>query len=1017
VSQLALFLLGPPRLERNGRPVEIVRRKAVALLAYLAVTAENHTRDSLANLLWPEYDQRRARADLRRTLSVLNKALAGAWLTIEHDRVGLNQQADFWLDVTYFQRRLAECQTHGHPPDEVCAACLPPLIEAVTLYRDDFLAGFTLSDSANFDEWQFFQTEQLHLQLAHALEKLVRCYHNRGEFEPALTYAQHWLGLDPLHEPAHRLLMQLYAQTDQRAAALRQYQVCVQALENKLGIAPAAETTALYKQIRSGSLTGQPRHIDTPLLYGSGKQDLAPRHNLPIQPTPFIGRRRELTEIAQRLAEPDCRLLTLIGPGGVGKTRLALEAAGRTSAESFFSDGVYFVPLTPLGGVNSLISALGQALTISFYNPENFTDDPKRQLLDYLQQRKMLLVMDNFEHLLALSTSPAKGEIREEVDLLVDILQTAPGAKILITSQERLNIQAEWVLEIQGMRVPEEDVTEQLEEYSAVRLFLQNARRIQAGFTLPAADKPYLIRICRLVGGMPLGLQLAAGWVRQLSCREIAREIENNLDFLATSLRDLPERHRSLRAVFAHSWTLLSAEERRVYRQLSVFQGGFRRVAAEHVVGASLPLLSTLTDKSFLHKDAAGRYEMHQVLQQYAAEKLHEIPQEEADTQERHSDYYVVFLRPKTDELKGPKQKDALAEIGAEIENLRASWQWAVGHLKLAAIEQCVESLYDFYEMRGWIPEGVTAFGRAIEKLDSQIRAGATFDDTWDVVLARMMARKGAFFSRLGLVDQAQQLLQKSLETFRRQNVPKEIAFTLNYLGVVARMHGQYQQAKEMWQESQAIYRQLGQLWGVAWSLNFLGHLSGGLGEYRAAKKLLQESLEIRQEIGNRRGMAGSLNSLGYVLYLLGEYEAARPLLEQALAIRQEIGYRRGIAISLNYLGGVAGALGQLSESKQYFHEALKTVMDIRAIPLALDILVGLATTLVQEGNIEQGLELLRFPLYHSATAQEVRDKAQQLLTNLESSFSPEKIATTRRPTDIDSRQLEVAIIKLLAAQ
>ena len=1001
MPHLALYLLGPPRLERDGQPIEITRRKAVALLAYLAVTGERHSRDSLAALLWPEYDHRRARADLRRTLSVLNRALDGEWLVTDQDMVGLNRQADFWLDMTYFQRRLAECQRHGHAPTEVCAACLPPLTDAVSIYRDDFLAGFTLPDSANFDEWQFFQTERLHNDLGQALEHLVYCHTSLGEIDTALTYAQRWVEFDPLHEPAHRQLMRLYAQMNQRAAALRQYQLCLQTLKEEMNLEPAAETTALYEQIRLGELASHNTPPDAVAL----ALPATPLHNLPVQATPFIGRNSELSNIAQRLAAPVCHLLTLIGPGGVGKTRLAIEAANQALTDNHFPDGIFFVPLASSGRTDFLVSAIGQALKLSFYGPESFAENPTDQLLNYLRDRHILLVLDNFEYLLTSETGQANGG----VDMLVELIQTAPGIKILVTSQERLNLQAEWVLEIHGMRLPAEDETENLEAYSSVRLFLQNARRVQADFTLTEQDKPHLIRICQLMGGMPLGLQLAAAWVRQLSCQEIAQEIENNLDFLATSQRDVPERHRSLRAVFTHSWNLLSDEEQRVYRQLSVFQGGFKRSAAEQVAGASLPVLSALTDKSFLHKQASGRYEVHQVLRQYSAELLHEHPEEEEATQNRACAYYIAFIQAKAPALKGHKQKETLREIGEEIENLQANWRWAVQKGQLTAIEQFVDGLYHFYEMRGWVPEGVAAFGRALEALSDRCYAEDTPPETLELAMAKVMARQGALCLRVGATDKAYNLLQDSLTIFRRLNESGEIAFALNYLGSVARLQGDYEQTKALWHEGLAIFRELGDRWGVAWSLNFLGHLTAEQGDYLTAKQLLQESLEIHRRLGNQRGMAGALNSLGYTLYLLGEKEEARPLFVQALAIRREIGYRRGIAISLSHLGRVAGDLNELEESKNYLYEALKTVMDIRAIPLAIDVLVALAATLAKEGQTRQAVKLLEISLHHPAAGQEARDRAEQMLTRLNSSGASQAINQDA------AKQFEILVSALLA--
>jgi predicted ATPase/DNA-binding SARP family transcriptional activator/class 3 adenylate cyclase len=252
VSCLSLYLLGPPRIECDGVLITVDTRKAIALLAYVAITGEIHRRDALVNLLWPEYDQTRGRAALRRTLSALKKGVGGDWLDVDRETVGLNPGADIWLDVAQFRAHLAECPTHGHPASEVCSACLTPLTDAVELYRGDLLSGFTLKDSFNFDDWQFFQADALRRELADALERLVQCHSGRGEFEFAIGYARQWLALDRLDEAAHRALMRLYTWSGQRSAALRQYQECVRILGGALGVSPQEPTTALHDAIQEG---------------------------------------------------------------------------------------------------------------------------------------------------------------------------------------------------------------------------------------------------------------------------------------------------------------------------------------------------------------------------------------------------------------------------------------------------------------------------------------------------------------------------------------------------------------------------------------------------------------------------------------------------------------------------------------------------------------------------------------------------------------------------------------------
>ncbi|MCP4589222.1 MAG: hypothetical protein GY842_00620, partial [bacterium] len=358
-------------------------------------------------------------------------------------------------------------------------------------------------------------------------------------------------------------------------------------------------------------------------------------NNLPVQPTPFVGREAVLAEIAGRLHDPDCRLLTLLGPGGSGKTRLALET-GAAQLDNY-SHGVWFVPLAALQSVDAIVPTVARALGFSFYADAGGSagPDPQQQLLDYLRQKTMLIIMDNYEHLLSPLNPPMGGT--KGGDLVTDILKTAPDVKVLATSRARLNVQGEQLFPVAGMNFPAKDTLEQAAQYSAIKLFLGSARRVQPDFELTPANLADVARICRLVQGMPLGILLAAGWIEMLTPAEIAAEIGTSLDFLETDVRDVPARHRSMRAVFDHSWNLLTERERQVLHGLSVFRGGCTREAAQEITGASLRELMALVRKSLLHRASGGRYEMHELLRQYSAERLDQSPTESEAVRDRHS--------------------------------------------------------------------------------------------------------------------------------------------------------------------------------------------------------------------------------------------------------------------------------------------------------------------------------------------------------------------------------------------
>ncbi len=334
---------------------------------------------------------------------------------MEREKIALPQRDGLWVDVTALCDYLAQCERHGHGKEAVCPDCLPPLQEAVALHTDDFLAGFSLVDAPEFGVWQVQQAESLRREFAGALQRLAQGYVEGGDCTEAIPHARRWLEVDALHEPAQRMLMRLYAQSGDRAAALRQYEECVQILAVELGVQPEPETTTLYERIRSRRALAEARPQ-------AADPTVPPLQNLPEQLTPFIGRTRELELIQRRLADPHCRLLTIVGPGGIGKTRLAVQAAEQYL--DTFAGGVCFVDLTQVSSTDLLATAILHGVA-----PDEFGDaNALRRLQDVLRHRRLLLVLDNFEQLL------------EGADLLPDLLRSAPGLKIVVTSRERVHL-------------------------------------------------------------------------------------------------------------------------------------------------------------------------------------------------------------------------------------------------------------------------------------------------------------------------------------------------------------------------------------------------------------------------------------------------------------------------------------------------------------------------------------------------------------------------------------------------
>jgi predicted ATPase/DNA-binding SARP family transcriptional activator len=920
MSELRLYLFGLPRGERGGKALEIRRRKALALVAYLAATRQPHSRDGLAAMLWPDNDQSSALANLRRELSRLKNTLGDDVLLIDRLQVSLNPEANVWVDVDLFQRRIAFADGHAHAPDEPCGECRAALSEAVALYTDDFMAGFSLPEGLEFEEWQFFQAEGYRQSLAEGLQRLIGWVVVDGAFEEAVDLARRWVALDALHEPAQRQLMQLYAWSGQHAAALRQYEECRRLLEEELGVEPEPATTALFEAIRTRQLPlpagvgEQPSQAPAGVLPLPAALDATqgPPHNLPTQPTPFFGREPELAEIHRLLVEePDCRLLTLVGPGGIGKTRLGLEVAG--GALDAFNDGVFFVPLASVGEPEFISSAIGEALGFDFTGAA----PPRQQLLQHLAEKRMLLLMDNLEQIL------------EGAELLSELVRTAPYIKLLVTSRERLNLQEEWTFELGGLSCPElgpdalPPDLEALEAHSAASLFLQRAHqatagRVGAGPSLSAEDAPAIARICHLVDGMPLGLELAAPWVRSMSCQEIANEIERNLDFLATSMRNVPQRHRSLRAIFDQTWGGLNEVERTVMRQMSVFRGGCTREAANEVAGASLPVLASLADKSLLRWTERGRHEMHGLVRQFAAEILAADPDEQERVVERHCQYYASFLQGRTGAITRGRSKSAVQDIVADIDNLRAGWQHAVEHRHIDLLRAYHQGLGTFYWLQSWYGEARDTFKAAIDAL----KAAPDATPEWQNVQVELLVSYSTHCQFLGQPDPAQAALEEGLALAQALDEPALIAAVLDRQARLANTQGDHFKAKELGDRALEIFRELDDAANVARLLGQQGAAHLYLHDYETARRQLESSLERHRRLDSLPEITLTLANLARVLIKIGAYDEAQTHLEEVLAICQQLNTPVHASVYTS-LGQIAKAKGDFDLARQHYLASL----------------------------------------------------------------------------------------------
>ncbi len=707
------------------------------------------------------------------------------------------------------------------------------------------------------------------------------------------------------------------------------------------------------------------------------------RHNFPAQTTPFIGRQAELEALARLLGEPGVRLVTILAPGGMGKTRLSIAAADGlpTATLAQFGDGVYFVPLAPIGSPEFIPSALGEALSFGF----DGVGTPAEQLLTYLQDKRLLLVIDNCEHLL------------DGIGIVADILRAAPGVRVLATSRARLRLQGEHVFDIEGITLPAEDATpEAIYRNPAVQLFIQSARRVQPAFApADAAESAahaaaQIARICRLVQGMPLGIELAAAWLEVLSLDEIADEIARSLDFLETELRDVPERHRSIRAVFNYSWNLMTPEEQHVFKRVSVFRGGFDRDAAQQVADASLKTLMTLGGKSLVARTPTGRFHVHELLRQYALEQLQAAPQEFGAVIDRYIAHYSRFVAAREGDVTGPRQKDAMQVIEQEIENLRAVWWWALERNHADVIAPSLRTLAYFYDLTGRTQEGIELLTRLFTELNANPAQGDEhLRGVVEVTLASLRTRIGDY-------EGGRSVGLRALDYFRGVNDRFYTAYALNLLTYVAMMVGDFDAAQRYGEETLVLWEAEDFLWGtlmaranlgylaylrgdfvggrriyedllalnvprppvgMAYGLNNLGEIMRELGDPDRARDLFQQAYDIFKEFGNRRGMAFTATNLGGICFRQGDYDSAEQRFREGYRLNKDIGDRAGVAHSLSALGNLTVYTGRAGEAEQYYREALSIRRAIGEKQSVASSLSDLGEAALTQGRLAEARE------------------------------------------------------------
>ena len=758
MPSLRITCFGTLQVELNGKILTgFETDKTRALLVYLAVkSGRPHRRSQLAGLLWTEETEERALHNLRQTLSFLRKGLgdnltAPHFILTDRETIQLNPSADVWVDVFALTQSL-EC-AYRHYQSQIGRGLLNIrcLQRIMVLYPEQFLNQFFLSKCALFEEWVFLQREKYNLQAIKALAFLGEYHEKRAEYNLALQAVMRIVELSPWDETARTQVIRLLGVEQQWNAAQSQFFALKKYLSEQLDVSPSAEVVSFYDQIRAAA---------------AGKLVITPRfppekYYLPDTSSSFVGRVTELDEVMELIVSPQIRLITLIGPGGIGKTRFAIEIAHQSVG--VLSDGVFFVALYAAQAPDQIVQLIARSIGLVFSDQS----DPQKQLLNHLRDKELLLVLDNFEHLL---TDPGS------TLLLDEILSQSSRTTFLITSRERLNLQQERIYVLDGLNYPQEPriPVEKINSYDALNLFARRAVHLQRDFVLNEINLPSVIRICRVLEGFPLGVELAAAAIWKYGFEVIARRIENDLDVLTSSVTNVPPRHRSLRAAFDVSWELLTPKEQIVLSSLSVFRDGFDQDAALQVANATPDMLTALASKSLLWFGENHRQNFHEAIRQFTVEKM-AATGNLAEIRARHALYYCSYLAEKNADLKNAGQTAALADIQREFGNASAAWNWLVENKCVFEMIECMDSLYQFFSVRSLFKEGIQWFQQGITSIQDE--SGS------DLAQGMLLSRLGSLAYMARESGLALDVLQRSQKILNGIMAWKELAYCRIHLG------------------------------------------------------------------------------------------------------------------------------------------------------------------------------------------------------------------------------------------
>ncbi len=851
-------LLGTPEAQGPTGLVSFRADMRFQFLAFLAYKNDWVSRDALSYLFWSDVPTETSRHNLRQLIKRLKVLSLPENLEIERERLRWQVSSD----VAIFKKTITEKN----------------LGQALTSYSGEFLQGLESGEANEFHTWLFNEREVLRSKWREAVLE----YTQKVEKPEAIKLFERLLELDPIDEEVVHCLMKLLSESHQNLKAIATYKTFAKKLDDELGLTPTSTTQQLLQRIQEAS---QVKKTATIVLENKSLGIL------PSANSPLIGREIDLSDIAYLLSQPHGQMITLTGPGGIGKTSLALQAM-RDNAAGF--EQVHFIPLEVVKVAAGVPLKIAEVANLTLQASSSVIE----QLTESLKDKKIMLLLDNFEHVLDSAT------------FVAELVARCPQLKILITSRERLNLEEEHLLAVSGLPLPQ--MTHTLDEALATasaKLFVERARRVQLHFDVNQKDLPNLVSLCQRLGGVPLALELAAVWVRVMSLEEIDKELAKSLDLLESQSRNRTERHRSLRAAFYHAWDLLNSKEQEALKALSIFRGGFTREAASVVTGVPMVLMASLVDKSLL-RSVDGRFDFHPLLHEYITKQGllgRDIP-------EKHSRYYLYLLEDMEKSIRGSADK-SFGKLELELPNCFAAWEWAVHQRKTEWLLAARAMLTTFFDETGRYQEGDGFYTESLARLKEQsinprFLSYLLGDQAWCVYMLSDFAR-------------ASLLAQEALELARSTNDVSGMAKALNVLSCITTDTGQLEMAKSYYQELLEIARKENNSYQLGIVLMNMAGLQADIGDYQAAEQAYQEALQLARDDQDKFTEAGILNGLGTVLLETGRVSEAIEFHQQSRRLSKTLGLETSEMYSLRYLTQALMAADRLQEAKEVAQQGL----------------------------------------------------------------------------------------------